>query len=154
MRPGAFQSGLDCNVLVLNSHYMAIRIIGAKRAFSLLWQDLAEVVSLEEVVNYTKAVELLPERGPFRGQLAHLLEHLGRLDEAEKHFRELLNVEPDNPVVHLWLARFLGKHRPQAKDEALKEAKIALELPPRKDLPIDKIEKIIQELQSKTAPAP
>jgi tetratricopeptide (TPR) repeat protein len=108
----------------------------------------------EAVVNYTKAVELLPERGPFRGQLAHLLEKVGRLDEAEKHFRELLNVEPDNPVVHLWLARFLGKHRPQAKDEALKEAKIALELPPRKDLPRDKIEKIIQELQSKTAPAP
>ena len=27
---------------------MAIRIIGAKRAFSLLWQDMAEVVSLEE----------------------------------------------------------------------------------------------------------
>ena len=42
------QSGLDCNVLVLNKHYMAIRIIGAKRAFSLLFRDLAEVVSLEE----------------------------------------------------------------------------------------------------------
>ena len=40
--------GLNCNVLVLNKHYMAIRIIGARRAFSLLFRDLAEVVSLEE----------------------------------------------------------------------------------------------------------
>jgi len=43
-----YKSGLDCNVLVLNKHYMAIRIIGAKRAFSLLFRDLAEVVSLEK----------------------------------------------------------------------------------------------------------
>jgi len=42
------KSGLDCNVLVLNKHYMAIRIVGAKRAFSLLFRDLAEVVSYEE----------------------------------------------------------------------------------------------------------
>ena len=42
------KSGLDCNVLVLNKHYMAIRIIGARRAFSLLCRELAEVVSLEQ----------------------------------------------------------------------------------------------------------
>ena len=45
---GELQSGLNCNVLVLNRHYMAIRIVGARRAFSLLFRDLAEVVSLEE----------------------------------------------------------------------------------------------------------
>ena len=39
---GDCQSGLDCNVLVLNKHYMAIRIVGARRAFSLLWRDLAD----------------------------------------------------------------------------------------------------------------
>ena len=43
-----YQSALDCNVLVLNKHYMAVRIVGAKRAFSLLFRRLAEVVSLEE----------------------------------------------------------------------------------------------------------
>jgi 5-methylcytosine-specific restriction endonuclease McrA len=43
-----YHSGLSCNVLVLNKHYMPIRIIGARRAFSLLFRDLAEVVSLEE----------------------------------------------------------------------------------------------------------
>jgi hypothetical protein len=36
------KSGLDCNVLVLNKHYMAIRVVGAKRAFSLLFRDLAQ----------------------------------------------------------------------------------------------------------------
>ncbi len=48
MVAGEFKSGLDCNVLVLNKHYMAIRIVGARRAFSLLFRELAEVVSLEE----------------------------------------------------------------------------------------------------------
>ena len=108
----------------------------------------------DAVANITKAVELFPERGPFRGQLARMLEIIGRIDEAEKHFRELLNIEPDNPVVHFWLAEFLSKHRPQAKDEALKEAQTALKLPSRKGMPKQKIEQLIQELQPKTTPAP
>jgi 5-methylcytosine-specific restriction endonuclease McrA len=48
MRAAEFKSGLDCNVLVLNKHYMAIRIVGARRAFSLLFRELAEVVSFEQ----------------------------------------------------------------------------------------------------------
>ncbi len=48
MIAGELKSGLDCNVLVLNKHYMAIRVVGAKRAFSLLCRELAEVVSLEQ----------------------------------------------------------------------------------------------------------
>jgi tetratricopeptide (TPR) repeat protein len=108
----------------------------------------------EAIASYTKGVELLPERGPFRGQLAHLLEQTGRFDEAEKHFRELLKIEPDNPVVHVWLARFLAEHRPEAKNEALKEARIALDLPPGKGLPKQRIEQIIHELESQPAPAP
>ena len=42
------QSGLNCNVLVLNKHYMAVRIVRARRAFSLLFRELAEVVSFEQ----------------------------------------------------------------------------------------------------------
>ncbi len=42
------QSGLDCSVLVLNKHYMAIRIIRARRAFALLCKEMAEVVSFEK----------------------------------------------------------------------------------------------------------
>jgi len=41
-------SALACNILVLNKHYMAVRIISVKRAFSLLFKDLAEVVSVED----------------------------------------------------------------------------------------------------------
>ena len=41
-------SGLNANVLVLNRLYMAVRVINAKRAFSLLVRDLAEVISIED----------------------------------------------------------------------------------------------------------
>ena len=43
-----YTNGLDCNVLVLNKHYMAIRIVDARRAFSLLFREIAEVVSFEQ----------------------------------------------------------------------------------------------------------
>lgn len=102
----------------------------------------------------TKAVKLLPERGPFRGQLARTLEKIGKLDEAEKHFRELLKIEPDNPVVHMWLAGFLAKHRPSAKEEALKEAQVALDLPAKGGLTKQTIEQFIHDLQSKSDAKP
>jgi len=38
---------MDCRVLVLNKHYMAIRITSVRRAFSLLFRQLAEVISCE-----------------------------------------------------------------------------------------------------------
>ncbi|MCF7974391.1 MAG: HNH endonuclease [Phycisphaerae bacterium] len=44
--------GLDCNVLVLNRHYMAVRIVGVRRAFSLLCRNIAEVVSVEQGAYY------------------------------------------------------------------------------------------------------
>ena len=44
----AATSGLNSNVLVLNRLYMAIRVINARRAFSLLCRDLAEVISVED----------------------------------------------------------------------------------------------------------
>lgn len=97
-----------------------------------------------------RVVELYPERGPFRGSLARLLETTGRLDEAEIHFRKLLEIEPDNPVVYLWLAEFLSKHRPPAQAEALKMAEKALALPPRLSLSRDKIEKLVAEIHSRT----
>jgi 5-methylcytosine-specific restriction endonuclease McrA len=48
MFAGEENNGLTSNVLVLNKHYMAIRVIEAKRAFSLLFRELAEVVAYEE----------------------------------------------------------------------------------------------------------
>lgn len=40
----AVTAGLDAKVLVLNKLYMAVRIISARRAFTLLCKELAEVV--------------------------------------------------------------------------------------------------------------
>ena len=40
--------GLDAKVLVLNKLYMAIRVIPARRAFSLLACDLAEVIHIDD----------------------------------------------------------------------------------------------------------
>jgi len=39
--------GLDSKVLVLNKLYMAVRVISARRAFTMLVNDLAEVVQVE-----------------------------------------------------------------------------------------------------------
>lgn len=43
----AVPSGLNASVLVLNRLYMAIRVIPARRALTLLVKDLAEVVNVE-----------------------------------------------------------------------------------------------------------
>ncbi len=40
--------GLNASVLVLNRLYMAIRVVSARRAFSMLFRDLAEVINVEE----------------------------------------------------------------------------------------------------------
>lgn len=42
------QQALDCRVLVLNKHYMALRVVCARRAFSLLCRRLAEVISCDD----------------------------------------------------------------------------------------------------------
>jgi Flp pilus assembly protein TadD len=117
-----------------------------------LWQQMAACRMQTQgpaagIEPATRMVELFPERGPWRGSLARLLEHTGALDEAEKHFRKLLEVEPENPVVYCWLAEFLAQHRPQAIDEALKVAEKALGLPPRPALPREKIEELIGKIQ-------
>lgn len=41
-------SALTCHVLILNRNYMPIRVTSVKRAFSLLYRNLAEVVHVED----------------------------------------------------------------------------------------------------------
>ena len=44
----AITTALDCHVLVLNKHYMAICVINVRRAISLVFRDLAEVIDHDE----------------------------------------------------------------------------------------------------------
>ena len=44
----AGHSGLDRHVLVLNKHYTAVRVVSARRALTLLFRRIAEIVSVEE----------------------------------------------------------------------------------------------------------
>lgn len=39
---------MNCNVLLLNKHYLPVRIIGVKRAFTMLYRELAEVIHIED----------------------------------------------------------------------------------------------------------
>lgn len=41
-------SALDSHVLVLNKHYAALRVVTARRAMSLLFRRIAEIVSVED----------------------------------------------------------------------------------------------------------
>lgn len=40
--------GLDAKVLVLNKFYVAVRIVSARRAFGLLFRDIAEIIDVED----------------------------------------------------------------------------------------------------------
>jgi len=39
---------LNSSVLILNRHYMALRVITARRAFILLYREAAEVIDIED----------------------------------------------------------------------------------------------------------
>ncbi len=41
-------SALNSNVLVLNKHYAAVRVISAQRAFCMLFKQIAEIVSVRD----------------------------------------------------------------------------------------------------------
>jgi 5-methylcytosine-specific restriction endonuclease McrA len=44
----AEHSALDSHVLVLNKHYAALRVVSAKRAFTMIFKQLAEIISVED----------------------------------------------------------------------------------------------------------
>ncbi|MFG0291908.1 MAG: HNH endonuclease [Phycisphaerales bacterium JB065] len=45
---GELATALDSKVLVLNKLYVAVRVISARRAFSMLFRDLAEVIHVQD----------------------------------------------------------------------------------------------------------
>ena len=66
MECAPIKSGLDSGVLVLNRNYMAVHVTRARRAFSLLFRDLAEVVSVESGQYYSYDFENWCEVSQFR----------------------------------------------------------------------------------------
>ncbi len=61
-------SGLSCNVLVLNRLYMAIRVVSAARAFSLLSRSRAEVISVENGAYFNYNIESWIEISQLKAQ--------------------------------------------------------------------------------------
>ncbi len=120
-----------------------------------LWTNLGVCQSrLEQfeaaVPSYARATELFPEEGRFRLLYARSLEHVGRLDDAEKQFHRLVQMQPKNPLVHFRLAVFLATHRPGSADEAIKEAEAALRLPRRGILSDETIERFVTAVRAGT----
>ena len=60
--------GLGCSVLVLNRLYMAIRVVSARRAFSLLCRNLAEVVSVENEAYFSYNIDSWLEVSQLKAQ--------------------------------------------------------------------------------------
>ncbi|MCK4849818.1 MAG: HNH endonuclease [Phycisphaerae bacterium] len=86
-------SVLSCNVLVLNRHYQALRVVQAKRAFSLLFRQLAEVVAVEQDTYNTYDFESWAELSELRRQFSpdgHDWVHTVRLTIAVPRIIRLL----------------------------------------------------------------
>ncbi len=97
---------------------------------------------------FARALELRPEENSTRRALAYNLMRAGRLQEAETQYRKLLDIEPDEPLVHASFAMFLAEHRPERRAEALEEARTALELSASDGLSREHMERLIRKLES------
>lgn len=60
--------GLSSHVLVLNRNYAAVRVTSVKRAFTLLFKGLAEIVSVEDEGYYSYDFDSWREVSEFRAQ--------------------------------------------------------------------------------------
>ena len=61
-------SPLDAHVLVLNKHYAAVRVVSARRAFRMLFKEIAEIVSVEDNRYYSYDFDSWREVSEFRSQ--------------------------------------------------------------------------------------
>ena len=61
-------SSLSSNVLVLNKHYAAIRIVSAREAFCLLFRRIAEILSVEDGGYFSYDFESWRELSELRSQ--------------------------------------------------------------------------------------
>lgn len=61
-------SALNSNVLVLNKHYAAVRVISARRAFCMLFKRIAEIVSVDDARYESYDFESWREVSEFRSR--------------------------------------------------------------------------------------
>ena len=64
-------SALDSHVLVLNQHYAAVRVVSAKRAFCMIFKQIAEIISVEESQFVSYDFASWCELSQFRAQYEH-----------------------------------------------------------------------------------
>jgi len=95
-----------------------------------------------------KVVELRSKSVPARDLLARVLVMTGNLDEAELQLREIVRIVPSHALSHYHLALFLAEHRPKAKEEAIQEAKRALEFARWQGFPKEKVGEIEELIES------
>ena len=67
----ALASGLDARVLVLNRLYGAIRVVDARRAFTLLCKQVAEIVSVENGTYVNYSLQSWAEAAEFQREFEH-----------------------------------------------------------------------------------
>ena len=67
----ALASGLDARVLVLNRLYGAIRVVDARRAFTLLCKEVAEIVSVENGTYVNYSLRSWAEAAEFQREFEH-----------------------------------------------------------------------------------
>lgn len=91
-----FGSGLDAKVLVLNKAYAAVRVVSAKRAFTMLAKELAEIIHVEDgrYVNYdfSSWAELAAYQAQFERE-RHDWIHCVRFDIAVPRIIRLLGYD-------------------------------------------------------------
>ena len=61
-------SALNSSVLVLNQHYAAVRVVSARRAFCLLFKQIAEIIALEDQRYQSYDFESWKELSEFRAR--------------------------------------------------------------------------------------
>lgn len=89
----------------LSSAYRRARVSQGHRHYDI-GQSLASAGNLEGAAEeYRKALLFLPDEPEYRLSLAVVLVELGKLDEAESHLQELLEINPTDGLVNLMMAR-------------------------------------------------
>jgi len=82
---------LSCSILVLNRMYMAVHVVGVRRAFCLLCKDNAEVINIEDGAWMAYDFESWLENSSLRAEL-------GEVDDSEDWIRAV-NFEVQVPRV-------------------------------------------------------